>query len=189
MTKQTWPPVTPKLTVDAVIRTPEGVVLIKRKNPPIGWALPGGFVDVGETVDEAVIREAREETEDRKKELLRAAAMARAFNIEMYEISLKEAGDLVPGMSTAELVAAFYLPKDGVTNPIERVSPDVFRHLVFRPPSAPSFAVPFQAFVVRLGNVDRSKLDSQAVVAKQRARVEVVIGQENFVRFDLRDAQ
>ncbi len=62
MTKQTWPPVTPKLTVDAVIRTPEGVVLIKRKNPPIGWALPGGFVDVGERVEEAVVREAREET-------------------------------------------------------------------------------------------------------------------------------
>ncbi len=59
------------------------------------------------------------QTEDRKKELLRAAAMARAFNIEMHEISLKEAGDLVPEMSTDDLVAAFYLPKDGVTNPIE----------------------------------------------------------------------
>jgi len=59
------------------------------------------------------------QTEDRKKELLRAAAMARAFNIEMHEISPKEAGDLVPGMSTDDLVAAFYLPKDGVTNPIE----------------------------------------------------------------------
>ncbi len=59
------------------------------------------------------------QTEDRKKELLRAAAMARAFNIEMHEVSLKEAGDLVPGMSTDELLAAFYLPKDGVTNPIE----------------------------------------------------------------------
>jgi 4-methylaminobutanoate oxidase (formaldehyde-forming) len=59
------------------------------------------------------------QTEDRKKELLRAAAMARAFNIEMHEVSLKEAGDLIPGMSTDDLVAAFYLPKDGVTNPIE----------------------------------------------------------------------
>jgi 4-methylaminobutanoate oxidase (formaldehyde-forming) len=45
--------------------------------------------------------------------------MARAFNIEMHEISLKEASDLVPEMSTDDLVAAFYLPKDGVTNPIE----------------------------------------------------------------------
>lgn len=59
------------------------------------------------------------QTEDRKKELLRAAAMARAFNIEMHEVSLKEASDLVPGMSTDDLVTAFYLPKDGVTNPIE----------------------------------------------------------------------
>jgi glycine cleavage system T protein len=59
------------------------------------------------------------QTEDRKKELLRAAAMARAFNIEMHAVSIKEAGDLVPGMSTDDLVAAFYLPKDGVTNPIE----------------------------------------------------------------------
>jgi 4-methylaminobutanoate oxidase (formaldehyde-forming) len=59
------------------------------------------------------------QTEDRKKELLRAAAMARAFNIEMHEVSLKEAGDLVHGMRTDDLVAAFHLPKDGVTNPIE----------------------------------------------------------------------
>ena len=58
-------------------------------------------------------------TEDRRKELLRAAAMARAFGIEMNEISPKEAGELVPGMSTDDLVAAFYLPGDGVTNPIE----------------------------------------------------------------------
>ncbi len=59
------------------------------------------------------------QTEDRRKELLRAAAMARAFNVEMHEISTKEAGELVPGMSTDDLVAAFYLPYDGVTNPIE----------------------------------------------------------------------
>ncbi|MGD8285437.1 MAG: FAD-dependent oxidoreductase [Desulfobacterales bacterium] len=59
------------------------------------------------------------QTEDRRKELLRAAAMARAFGIEMSEISPKEAGELVPGMTTKDLVAAFYLPGDGVTNPIE----------------------------------------------------------------------
>ena len=59
------------------------------------------------------------QTEDRRKELLRAAAMARAFNVEMDEINLSEAKDLVPGMSTDDLVAAFYLPNDGITNPIE----------------------------------------------------------------------
>ena len=39
-----------------------GVVLIERKNPPPGWALPGGFVDYGETLEAAAVREAREET-------------------------------------------------------------------------------------------------------------------------------
>ena len=39
-----------------------GIVLIKRKNPPHGWALPGGFVDYGETLESAAMREAREET-------------------------------------------------------------------------------------------------------------------------------
>ncbi len=57
-----WPPVTPRLTVDAIIRTPSGIVLIKRSYDPPGWALPGGFVDVGETVEAAAVREAFEET-------------------------------------------------------------------------------------------------------------------------------
>ena len=39
-----------------------GIVLIKRKNPPYGWAIPGGFVDYGETLETAAVREAREET-------------------------------------------------------------------------------------------------------------------------------
>ena len=59
-------PVTPLLTVDLVIemsdRPGRPIVLIERKYPPHGWALPGGFVDVGETLESAAIREAREET-------------------------------------------------------------------------------------------------------------------------------
>jgi 8-oxo-dGTP diphosphatase len=53
----------PVPTVDVIIETPGGeIVLIERKNPPPGWALPGGFVDEGETLAEAARREAHEET-------------------------------------------------------------------------------------------------------------------------------
>ncbi|CCO23924.1 NUDIX domain-containing protein [Maridesulfovibrio hydrothermalis] len=53
----------PVPTVDIVIYDPvRGVVLIERKNPPLGWALPGGFVDYGETLEHAAVREAKEET-------------------------------------------------------------------------------------------------------------------------------
>ena len=52
----------PLLTVDAIIETDNGIILIKRKNPPAGWAIPGGFVDYGETLEEAAVREMKEET-------------------------------------------------------------------------------------------------------------------------------
>ncbi len=59
-------PQTPALTVDVVIamrdRSGAPVVLIERRHEPVGWALPGGFVDLGETVEQAAVREAREET-------------------------------------------------------------------------------------------------------------------------------
>ncbi len=57
-------PETPLLTVDAVILYNSKIVLIRRKNPPFQGqlALPGGFVDIGETVEQACIREAKEET-------------------------------------------------------------------------------------------------------------------------------
>ena len=58
-------PETPKLTVDIIIELVDQVdrpiLLIERKNPPYGWALPGGFVDIGESLEQAAVREAAEE--------------------------------------------------------------------------------------------------------------------------------
>jgi len=60
-------PSTPFLATDVIIHlwngeNLEGIVLIERKNPPVGLALPGGFVEIGESVEEAAVREMREET-------------------------------------------------------------------------------------------------------------------------------
>ncbi|MEO0101898.1 MAG: NUDIX hydrolase, partial [candidate division WOR-3 bacterium] len=52
----------PRLAVDIIIEYQGKIVLIKRKNYPFGWALPGGFVEYGESVEEAARREAKEET-------------------------------------------------------------------------------------------------------------------------------
>lgn len=61
-----WPPQGPLPTVDVLVLRHEqgqpGLVLIRRRNPPPGWALPGGFVDAGEKVEDAALRELQEET-------------------------------------------------------------------------------------------------------------------------------
>ena len=58
-------PVTPQIAADIIIELKDKpgrpIILIERKNPPYGWALPGGFVDVGERIETAAIREAKEE--------------------------------------------------------------------------------------------------------------------------------
>lgn len=65
MSQQDKPYRNPVPTVDILIELdgqPDTVVLIERANPPHGWALPGGFVDYGETYEAAAVREAKEET-------------------------------------------------------------------------------------------------------------------------------
>ena len=54
----------PSLTVDGIIQIDDKILLIKRKNPPFkdSWAFPGGFVEYGETTENAVMREIYEET-------------------------------------------------------------------------------------------------------------------------------
>ena len=66
MPDNNFKPITPLLAADAIIELVNednqiSIVLIERKNPPYGWAIPGGFVDVGETLEHAAIREAKEE--------------------------------------------------------------------------------------------------------------------------------
>lgn len=60
--KTTRSPRNPLPTVDLIIECHGGIVLIRRKNPPQGWALPGGFVEYGESLEAAAVREAKEET-------------------------------------------------------------------------------------------------------------------------------
>jgi 8-oxo-dGTP diphosphatase len=54
-------PVCPPIAADVIVEVGDRIVLIERKNFPLGWAIPGGFVDFGETVEQAAVREVREE--------------------------------------------------------------------------------------------------------------------------------
>ena len=54
-------PVTPPIAVDVIVEIEGKIVLIERKHPPFGWAIPGGFVDVGESLSQAALRELMEE--------------------------------------------------------------------------------------------------------------------------------
>ncbi|MBS0375437.1 MAG: NUDIX hydrolase [Proteobacteria bacterium] len=62
MPRPVTPPVAADVVIELVDRPGRPIVLIERRFPPPGWALPGGFVELGETVEAAAVREAREET-------------------------------------------------------------------------------------------------------------------------------
>jgi 8-oxo-dGTP diphosphatase len=109
-------PATPALTVDCVIYDPQGrVLLIRRKNPPFqgSYALPGGFVDIGETVETGCRREVREETglDVRDLKLVgiysdpsrdpRGHTVSAAFSTRLPEVTTPTAGD---DAATAEWV-------------------------------------------------------------------------------------
>jgi len=51
----------PRATVDVIVEVDGGIALIRRRNPPPGWAIPGGFIDYGERAEDAARREMREE--------------------------------------------------------------------------------------------------------------------------------
>ncbi len=110
---------TPALTVDAVILTEGGrrVVLVKRKHPPFEgmWALPGGFVQYGERVEEAILREVKEETglEVDIEQLVgvysEPARDPRGHTVSIAYLCLKKEGALKAG-DDAEQVGLFDLP-------------------------------------------------------------------------------
>ena len=101
-------------TVDIIIELESGIVFIKRANPPFGWALPGGYVDYGESLEEAAYREALEET-GLKIELLGQFHTysdplrdTRQHNISTVFIAKAE-GQLQPG-SDAKMAEVFTSP-------------------------------------------------------------------------------
>jgi len=108
----------PAPTVDIVIAQPgKGVALVRRRFAPLGWALPGGFVDYGETVEAAAVREALEETRlhVRLQELLGVysdpARDKRLHTISTVFIAVTDEAEQICGGDDAAAAAFFPLPE------------------------------------------------------------------------------
>ncbi len=107
-------------TVDIIIRRGNRIVLIERKNPPLGWALPGGFVDYGESLETAAHREAAEETGLRLTNLRQFRAYSdpardpRQHNISIV-FTADGGGDLTSGDDAAN---AAWFPLDALPAPL-----------------------------------------------------------------------
>ena len=98
----------PFTTVDIIIELAGRILLIRRKNPPFGWALPGGFVDYGESLEAAARREAKEETSLDVTLLFQLGAYSdpgrdpRQHTISVVFVAAAE-GDPRPGDDAAEI--------------------------------------------------------------------------------------
>lgn len=121
-------------TVDIIIETPQGIVLIKRRDPPYGWALPGGFIEYGESAESAAVREAKEETNLDIKDLRQFHTYSepdrdpRFHTISVVFIAradgIPRAGDDAKGIG---LFTAENLPKD-IAFDHRRILEDYFRY-------------------------------------------------------------
>ncbi len=107
-------------TVDIIITRGQEVVLIERNNPPLGWALPGGFVDYGESLETAATREALEETGLKLKEVRQFRAYSdpgrdpRQHNIS-FVFTASASGNLLGGDDAAR---AAWFPLHALPSPL-----------------------------------------------------------------------